>query len=554
MKKWLASVFVFMLVLAFALACFGAKKGALPPPALSANRIIVVQNPPGQQDEVSGYASAVVGSAPVTVKVYENAALTRLLGSTAANANGSFSTIKIGDNLAGTIYIVASNVAGTSQSIQKNNDIAAPTAPNASLITVAQDLPDQPKVSGASAAVEGSAMVKVYKDAGLTKSLGSTTANPEGSFSAKIGNDLVDIIYVRAEDVAGNPSTPTQVKTATLPQPQSKWEDVSSLVSDGQASFVSSLQSNGEELFIAYSDKANADKVVVKKFDGTDWISVGGAASEAEGSWISLGLDGSGTSYVAYENKLFNAAVKKFNGESWEDAGDKDFSGVSLGQNSLQIDNGLLYLAYGNNDGGKLTVQNYDASKNKWNTMWGVISVGKVEASDIALSYPYVAYNDSDAFWGGKVSVKKYDAVKKKWDVVGPLGGISAGKTFNNSLCQHNGELYLAYHNVYNGGKVAVKKYDGEKWVNIGPGGVSEGVGANVALSFPYVAYSDIANNGKIMVKKFDGANWMTWGPAAFSVGGTNGVSIKVINDVVYVAYRDEGLGGKLIVMKFSPL
>ena len=86
----------------------------------------VTENPVGTDDTVSGNPGAVEGL--TTIEVFSDAELTTLIGSTTANADGSFTPISIGDNTFAVVFVTATDQAGNQSLAQElKNDIVGPT-------------------------------------------------------------------------------------------------------------------------------------------------------------------------------------------------------------------------------------------------------------------------------------------------------------------------------------------------------------------------------------------------------------------------------------------
>ena len=91
--------------------------------------------------------------------------------------------------------------------------------------------------------------------------------------------------------------------------------------------------------YIIYTDNGSAGYATVMKFDGSNWGIIGspGGASLTPGGAPSIAIDPSGTPYAAYiadtsfdgTSTFGPAAVTKFNGSTWETAGNIDFFGPS---------------------------------------------------------------------------------------------------------------------------------------------------------------------------------------------------------------------------------
>jgi hypothetical protein len=91
------------------------------------------------------------------------------------------------------------------------------------------------------------------------------------------------------------------------------------------------------------------DKLVVMRFDGTNWVQLGGSASgvdrpavESEGwrQWLSLCFDSQDQPYIAYElfDYGFRAAVRRFDGLAWQLVGRRGFTPDVADYLSLAID------------------------------------------------------------------------------------------------------------------------------------------------------------------------------------------------------------------------
>jgi hypothetical protein len=95
---------------------------AIAPNNLDATKVTLHSNRPGTDDTVTGAAGA--AEAGVLVEVYADHALTQLIASGRAAADGSFGPIAIGDNKYARVYVVASDPAGNhSASVVLDNPI-----------------------------------------------------------------------------------------------------------------------------------------------------------------------------------------------------------------------------------------------------------------------------------------------------------------------------------------------------------------------------------------------------------------------------------------------
>lgn len=106
-------------------------------PAPDAALLVVTANVSPLEDTIEGLAGAV--AAGITVNVYQEEALTNLIGSTTAEADGSFVAIEIGDNEYAEVWVTATDALNNqSDGTSKLNDIAlaAPTISPTGTITI----------------------------------------------------------------------------------------------------------------------------------------------------------------------------------------------------------------------------------------------------------------------------------------------------------------------------------------------------------------------------------------------------------------------------------
>ncbi|WP_298779893.1 LamG-like jellyroll fold domain-containing protein [uncultured Polaribacter sp.] len=341
------------------------------------------------------------------------------------------------------------------------------------------------------------------------------------------------------------------------------WETVGTAgFSAGNASYQSlGLDSSGTP-YVAYKDTENSGKTTVMKFNGTSWETVGTAGFSAGGTLHqSLDFDSSGTPYVAYQDygNSYKTTVMKFNGTSWETVGNAGFSAGHAYFQSLGLDSsGTPYVAYqdnGNSD--KTTVMKFNGTS--WETVGAAgLSVGAAYYQSLGFDSsgtPYVAYQDDGN--NSKTTVMKFNGTS--WETVG-AAGFSAGAAPYPSLgFDSSGTPYVAYQDYGNSNKATVMKFNGTSWETVGNAGFSASIANYPSLDFdssgtPYVAYQDYANSYKTTVMKFNGTSWETVGTAGFSAGWAFYQSLGFDSSgTPYVAYLDSGNSNKTTVMKFSP-
>lgn len=202
----------------------------------------------------------------------------------------------------------------------------------------------------------------------------------------------------------------------------------------GGLSLALDVTEEGTTPYVSYTGGANGSKLTVKKFDGTDWITVGtpgftvtfyppGVAAPT-----SLALDAAtGTPYVAFVDgaNAKKATVVAFNGASWEPVGSAGFTAGESSYLSLALaSGGTPYLAFVDGaNGSKATVMKLVG--NSWELVGAAgFSSQKVDSISLALSAsgtPFVAYAAYDEFGVlAGTSVMAFDGTK--WGAVGAPG------------------------------------------------------------------------------------------------------------------------------------
>ena len=289
------------------------------------------------------------------------------------------------------------------------------------------------------------------------------------------------------------------------------WSSVGSpYISSGSINGSPSLQFDNGTPYAMFGDYVNSSRAIVKQFDGSSWVNVGGLLSNGSANNTSLLIHNS-TLYAAYTDGASSEglSVKQFDGSSWNLIGNQNFAApVSSNSVSLRVDSGNLYVAYGSDSG------------------------------------------------SGRANVKRFDG--NYWVSVGS-NDFSVSKASGISFQVDNGTPYIAYSEWPNSGagagRIIVKKFDGSSWVNVGDY-VSSGNGSDPSLVIfngtPYVAYTDVANSNRGAVKKFDGSSWVSVGSTNFSSSWAGQISMYNNNGTLYLAFTDGANSYKISVMKFA--
>ena len=296
---------------------------------------------------------------------------------------------------------------------------------------------------------------------------------------------------------------------------------------------------------------------------GNIWGTLGtaGFASPSHGSNSSLAFAPDGAPYVSFKNYTGpqggRATVMKYDGVSWGNVGDANFSANRAVATSLAFaPDGTPHVVY--QDGGnsrKATVMKFDGAS--WVAVGSPgFSAGLAGTTSLAFSpdgTPYVAYQDGGN--NSKVTVMKFDGAS--WIAVGNPG-FSNSAAYTSLAFAPDGTPCVAYQDWGNNSKATVMKFDGASWIAVGSVGLSAGEAQNTSLAFApdgtlFVAYKDLSNSGKATVMRFTGSSWTAVGGAGFSAGEAADISLAIAPDgTPCVAYSDGGKTYKATVMKFN--
>ncbi len=161
--------------------------------------------------------------------------------------------------------------------------------------------------------------------------------------------------------------------------------------SDGKVVYPKLRKNSSDELYIAYVNNDTDGQIVVKKYDGSSWSSLGTVVDSSN----LIGVGGIGkfdlqfhndTPYVAYadSNDSGKAAIKKWNGTSWESVVSPNCPFGTVASLSLAIyqPDGTPYVAM--NDASYFTYVYRVSGNNEW------VYVNSNQASPVTYARDYV--------------------------------------------------------------------------------------------------------------------------------------------------------------------
>lgn len=273
------------------------------------------------------------------------------------------------------------------------------------------------------------------------------------------------------------------------------------------------------------------------------------------------------TPYIVYDTYAANTdnkiSVKKFNGSSWVNVGNLNFSTEIYGSPSLAINStNQPYVAFQEeNNNRRLKVMRFHS--NSWVNVGsaGISSSGAgtvyIDLAFDASNNPYVAYEDVAN--GEKMRVKRY--VFNSWVDFG-IAGISSGVSAYPSLTFDNSNIaYLAYVDFTNGERISVKRYTNGVWSQVGNAGFSpenqtsypKVVISNDNRAFISFRFVSNSNSRSSAVMKFNGSSWISLGAVNVTEGQSANYQRLAIdnNNIPYLIYNTVTNPKKISVKKY---
>ena len=286
----------------------------------------------------------------------------------------------------------------------------------------------------------------------------------------------------------------------------STWELVGPSNFSGYTSTNQSICiSDNDSIYVAMSEWPVGEKASVMKFNGTDWIYVGGAGfsdAKATDTDIITINDSIYTSFVDYgvDQKL---SVMKFNGTGWSYVGTQGFTDSTIYPTTTPI------------------LQVYNGA-------------------------PYIGFSDNAV--GGKMSVMRYDGFN--WEYVGLQGFTTNAVRYADFNIDANGVPYVSFSDGSVGDKASVMKFDGTNWVYAGTAGLTSIDVGFTKLGFdefdrPHIAYMKDGGSHEMVIQMFDFANWNSVGGTVSAPDGGTKIDFKVVSyGKYYVSFSDYSVSG----------
>ncbi|WP_309641441.1 T9SS type A sorting domain-containing protein [Flavobacterium sp.] len=318
---------------------------------------------------------------------------------------------------------------------------------------------------------------------------------------------------------------------------------------------IAMASDNTPYIFYKGTGDTSAASGVVKKFNGTSWVTVGpSVATNVYNNTTALALDANNVPYVSYvpsaTGNTMNIVIKKFDGLSWQEVGTTNFvtQYISYFQTLVPIafdSQNNPYIVYKDATSYSLLVRKFNGSTWELLGSGGISFAGSDGAIAINNDIPYVAFLDPQTVIG-KGSLKKYE--NGNWVTVGPEM-FTEGQANSISIAFQDNVPYYSCRDDGNAAFATVRKLNGNTWQILGqesfaaqPNSVTDWLGVDLALNsqnVAYVAYKDRDYDDKLSVKKFNGTSWEYVGSPGFSPAGIDyDAEIEIdSNGIPYVAY-----------------
>lgn len=347
------------------------------------------------------------------------------------------------------------------------------------------------------------------------------------------------------------------------------WEQVGqTAVSDTVANIVS-LAFDGNIPYVVYG----GNELVVKKFDGTNWVTVVTEQLASPADMLSINIvnsipyvlyrirdanrslifkriengvfttiattdvmsgatdphnysiafDGV-TPYIAYKDFVAGGRsyVKKFNGIQWTDVGSYfELAGSDIMQ--LKINKGVPYLALWNYDT-KPSVKYFDGRQ------W--VFLGDTQVSDTSVSRMTLGFDNDTPYLlvqgGNPIQTYIYKYARSKWTAVGDAFYAKPDPRTSALALEFVNSMPYVFSLDYNIWYGKLRRYNGTGWELLESKGFSLGNTAGILdikadkNNTPYVLYIDYTNSYRTTLARYNGLSWETVGAPGFSVNNSN--------------------------------
>lgn len=286
-----------------------------------------------------------------------------------------------------------------------------------------------------------------------------------------------------------------------------EWISVGSSIGTPDSHFGFDIDNEGTP-WIAFNDISNGTKCIVRKFDGNSWVNAGDAVSVGAARNVYLECDNNGIPHVAFYEQTMNTQgfVYKYENTEWQMLGDGPIDpGVALFFDIKFNEQNTPYLLWSLAPSG---YSFYSRVSKFENNEWSEIGGGDISENTTYFQHSLAINSENQIAVSlcetSDNQLNTYLFTGSEWEKISPEGltGEYVSLEYDN-----NDELFWGFQNSAQGSQTSVMKYDGTNWTSVGPATIS-GTSKNQSLGFnnnnePYIAYSDEDHNGFTTVKAY---------------------------------------------------
>ncbi len=301
-----------------------------------------------------------------------------------------------------------------------------------------------------------------------------------------------------------------------------------------------------DEIYVSFQDDIYANHLSVRKYNGVDWIEIGGDLSTGLAYSSDMEISQDGTPYVAYSDGFPGPAVLQKKGEIfWSELqASNDISSANVANISLGIwSNEAPIVAFSDGSAGsRLTVSTYVPNLGIWSNL-GVSgftsnNIGFTDTKVIAETL-YVAYENNPGT-SSFCSLVKWNGLE--WEFVGNPSLSTGGPTRYINLGFYQDRPLVSFIQADN--SVHVRQYNGTSWSYLGSvfstGSSMAYLEMNTEFS-PLLVCPDEDHSNYVSVFIYSNNTWTNLGPRGFNGHSSAHTSIDVDSlGNVYVAFQDQ--------------
>jgi hypothetical protein len=296
------------------------------------------------------------------------------------------------------------------------------------------------------------------------------------------------------------------------------WSPVGpTVISVGEAMTPSITIDNAGIPYIIYRDQSIYGKLWVKKFDGTNWVDVGGNGIDIIVNGVFMDISPAGIPYIAYISND-TLTVAKFNGSNWVTIGNTEMKAPL--QYTIRLDNAGEPCVSGIISS-NIVIKKFNGSA------WVNISPANVVNSTLPeicfdqLNNLYLAYTKSTV-------TEKYVFLKKySGGIWTTIPSIFEGDIIQVDMMVDNSNQLVVNGIAHSGIERAFsRKFNGSDWVTLGEAGLTKNDGGVLALvennGIPFMLTTDDLINEEpfTILKRFNAGQWEQVGDTLWNFQG----------------------------------